>query len=275
MDTSGRKRCAVVRRRHMTVVALVLLGCALPREEPSEPRGVTERFPTGHADVASGGLVASYDMTTLTAEGLLRDFSGRGSHGRVSGTVATSGVRGGARLFGAATDRVELPPRRNFDLNGPLSIAVWFRFDREGQHQHLVACDDKFAVWLTPDDHFRFGNAFGDGLETTTSLSSETWHSVIGIFRDTAGAELDDANVEVWVDGSQAPSTIVGRSRDGPIRWRQGTLYERDACYIGFESHQGQAAHQRLPFFGAIDELQIFERALTQAEVQALAGTGP
>ena len=244
-----------------------LLGC--------QQSGVTERFPTGHPDVASGGLVASYDMTTLTAEGLLRDFSGRGLHGRVSGTVATSGVRGGARLFGAATDRVELPPRRDFDLNGPLSIAVWFRFDREGQHQHLVACDDKFSLWLNPDDHLRFGNAFGDGLETTTSLSSETWHSVIGIFRDTAGAGLDDANVEVWVDGSRAPSRIVDRigpSRDQP--WQQGTLYERDACYIGFESHQGLANHQRMPFFGAIDELQIFERALTQAEVQALAGTG-
>jgi hypothetical protein len=179
---------------------------------------------------------------------------------------------GGALLFGAVTDRVALPAQPDFNLDGPLSVALWFRFDRTGQHQHLIACDDKFAVWLTPRDHIRFVNTLGDGAETTTNLSSGVWHSVIGIFRGTTGDRIDHSNVEVWVDGLKAASTVGSAFLEGPAQWQSGELYENDACFIGFESHQGDANHQGLAFFGAIDEVRIFDRALIPDEIRFLSG---
>jgi hypothetical protein len=53
--------------------------------------------------------------------------------------------------------------------------------------------------------------------------------------------------------------------------WNPGELYPTDACYIGFESHQGNEDHQLMPFVGAIDELLVFSRAWTAEEVRVFA----
>ena len=62
---------------------------------------------------------------------------------------------------------------------------------------------------------------------------------------------------------------------EGPARWQRGELYESDACFIGFESHQGAVRHQELAFFGAIDEVRVFDRALSPDEIRLLAGPTP
>ena len=54
--------------------------------------------------------------------------------------------------------------------------------------------------------------------------------------------------------------------------WNPGDLYPTDACYIGFESHQGMESHRTMPFIGAIDEVLLFSRAWTAQEVRAFAG---
>jgi Concanavalin A-like lectin/glucanases superfamily len=70
---------------------------------------------------------------------------------------------------------------------------------------------------------------------------------------------------------------LNGQPVDGRTfgRWRPGGLYAQDACYIGFESHQGEPSHQELPFEGAIDELLIFSRALTWSEIAVHARPSP
>jgi hypothetical protein len=99
------------------------------------------------------------------------------------------------------------------------------------------------------------------------------FHSVVAIFRGTAGAVIDDSTVEIWLDGvRQLPLEFGSDVADPPV-WRDGTLWPTDACYIGFESHQGRADHVDLPYFGAIDEVIVFGRALTPAEVALLAAT--
>jgi hypothetical protein len=104
-------------------------------------------------------------------------------------------------------------------------------------------------------------------------LALAEWYNVIAVFRGSAGSALDSANIQVFVNGRPAAATIVGRSDARPIRWQRGTLHARDACFIGFESHQGRRGHQSLPFFGAIDEVLVFARALKTTEVHALTMT--
>lgn len=234
---------------------------------------MSENAPTGDPDVSSQGLVASYDMTTLTDDGLLRDFSGSGLHGSIEGTTTTETPRGGARVFGgASTDLVDLPDVSDFDLDGPLSVVARFRVDLAGQHQHLVACDNKFVLWLSQSDRVRFANTIGDGAETNAGLSSGEWHVVIGIFRGTAGDAIDDANLEIWIDGVRAP--VGFRNIDGdtpPFVWQDGALRATNACFIGVEAHGGDPREQNLPFHGAIDEIAVFGRALTADEVAVLS----
>jgi hypothetical protein len=236
-----------------------------------EAVGVSASTPSSHPDVSADGLVASYDLTTLTADGLLRDFSGRGLHGAISGTTLIPAPRGGGRLFQVATDRIELPPRSDFDLDGPLSIVTRMRLDVQRRHQHLIACDDKFALAIREVDQVRLSNTRGDLAETLEPLSPGVWHSVIAVFRGTAGDVLDDSNVEIWIDGARKPIAVRNATGTAPVIWRRGVLHASDACYIGFESHQGEPGHQNLAFYGAIDEMLVFGRALTPEEIRLLA----
>ena len=251
---------------------LLLLGCA-PAATPPTGR-VSPQLPMGDPRIPSEQAVLAFDMSTRTADGRLRDLTLNGLHGVVRGTTPVSGPDGGAMRFAAVTDRVELPSRAWLDLDGPLSVVARFRIERSGQHQHVVACDDKFALWITPADKVRFVNTLGDGAETVAPLDEGEWHSVIGVFRGTAGDAIDTDNVEIWIDGVRSAVTVGSARRSGTAVWVRGTLHPSDACAIGFESHQGNAAHQQLPFHGAIDELVLFSRALSAEEIGRLAASG-
>lgn len=236
--------------------------------------GVTEDVPQGHPGVSADALVAAYDMSSLTTQGLLRDFSGNGLHGTIAGATPATGLRGGAYSFsGDPAERIALPSASVFDLDGPLTVAAWFRIDTPNQHQHVIACDDKFVLWLKASDQVRIANTRSDFGETVEPLSSGEFHSVVGIFKGTAGDQIDTSNLEIWVDGELVEIT-VGSAVSPPV-WRDGVLYPTDACYIGFESHQGRADHADLGFYGLIDEVLVFGRALTPAEVALLAATTP
>ena len=259
------------------VGSILLSACGEGSTPPPPPDddvlGVSEQTPTSDSRVATDGLVASYDMTSVTDDGLLRDFSGRGLHGVIEGTDVVETARGGGRAFDAATDRIVLPSAVDFDLDGPLTVAARFRFDVEGQHQHIIACDNKFVLWLTDGDRPRFANTIGDAVEAIDPLSSGEWHVIIGIFRGTAGDVLNESSGEIWIDGVKIPVRYRNSSGTEPVIWQQGTLNQNNACFIGFEAHAGDPVHQNLPFFGSIDEVMVFERALNLAEVAALSAS--
>ncbi len=256
-----------------SLVALVLAGAASSivtstAQDTTSYVGISSTQPTGAAAIARDGLVAAYDMSTLNADGTLRDFGPNGHHGRLLGTTPMQGFWSGARLFQKATDRIALPESAAFAIDGPLSIAIWFRVNALGLHQHLLACDDKFAVWLTEGNRLRFVDTVGDGAMTKDPLTNGRWYSFVGTFSGTRGERLTERNIQVYVDGRVVPVELVGQPRDQP-QWNPGRLYDSDACYIGFESHQGEAMHQTLRFDGVIDELLVFNRPLTLAEIRA------
>jgi concanavalin A-like lectin/glucanase superfamily protein len=266
--------------------------------------GISAQDPTGSPSIARDGLVAAFDMETLTGDGQLQDFSGRENHGTIRQTTPVDGLFGTARQFSTASDYIDLPENPTLAIDGPLSVAMWVRVHRLGLHQHMVACDDKFAFWLTPHDQVKFTDTVGNGVESADSVAAETWYSLVGVFTGQAGDILTRDNIALFLDGQPMDGIIFGRLRgwrrwtsrvagyldrevmSGTVfgrlrewarhkRWSSGVLHRQDACYIGFESHQGQPAHQKLQFEGAIDELLIFSRALTVSEVAVHARRTP
>jgi hypothetical protein len=232
---------------------------------PDTYLGISERYPTGSPAIDPDGLVAAYDMETLTRNGQLQDFSDNQNHGTLPQTPLVEGLFGMARQFSTTADAIHLPENPTFALDGPLSLAVWFRLDALGLHQHLLACDDKFTLWITWDNYIRFADTRGQGFESIDGLAAETWYSLVAVLYGTAGDVLSDANIAVFLNGQPVDGEIFGH-------WSPGVLHAQDACYIGFESHQGQPRHNTLPFVGVIDELLIFSRALTLSEVAVHAG---
>jgi hypothetical protein len=207
-------------------------------------------------------------MESLTEDGHLRDFSGNRNNGTFTRNQLVDGLFGKARHFSSVEDRVSLASNPTLDIKGPLSIVAWVRIATPGLHQHIVACDNRFAFWFTPLDQLRLVDTKADGLMTYWRVAKDRWYSLIGVFEGTEGDLLTQSNIRIYVDGETVP---VVQGRDITGIWGKGPLFPTDACSIGFESHQGLPDHQNLPFSGDIDELLIFNRALTEPEARALA----
>ena len=252
-----------------SLVMIALSAAVLVRDvggQGTSYRGVSELNPTGAPGIGAAGLVAAFDMSTTTATGALRDFSPHGHHGRVIGTQRGPGMFGTAMTFPTAADRVDLPETTAWSIDGPLSVLAWFRLDALGLHQHLLACDDKFAMWLTEANLLRFVDTVGDGAMTREPLTAGEWYSVAGVLEGSKGTQLTPGNIRIFVNGSPVAVDQVGQPASRPV-WNPGRLYDSDACFLGFESHQGQAAHKTLRFGGALDDVLVFNRAVTAAEV--------
>ena len=256
----------------IALTAVTLMVTAAAAQLPTDTYlGISELNPTGSPAISLDGLVAAYNMETLTPDGQLQDFSGNENHGTMHTNTLVQGLFGMARQFATTDDAVDLPENPTFAIDGPLSLALWFRVDQLGLHQHLLACDDKFTLWITPDDYIRFSDMRGHGFESVAgvaALAATTWYSLVAVLHGTAGDVLTVDNITVYLDGQPVGGQIFGQ-------WSPGVLPAQDACYIGFESHQGQPWHQTLPFVGVIDELLIFSRALTLPEISVHASRIP
>jgi hypothetical protein len=235
--------------------------------------GISDTQPTGSPSISRDRLVAAYDMETLTEDGKLKDFGANNNHGTIHQTTVVKGIFGKARRFSTVSDYIHLPENPTFALDGPLSIATWVRVHRLGLHQHMLACDDKFALWITPENNIRFVDTLGNGFQSVGGVATEIWYSIVGVFKGKAGDILSGDNIAVFINSKPVEGAALGRPREGSSNkiWSPGALHEKDACYIGFESHQGEPTHQKLQFEGDIDELLIFSRALTLSEVEVHA----
>jgi len=257
------------------VILLSAMGGYLHAEQSTKRYvGISASAPSGATAIETTGLVAAYDMESRTSDGRLRDFSGNGHHGTFSTSDLVKGAWGMARRYDAVEDRVHLEAHGDFDLDGPLTIAVWVRVDQLGLHQHIFACDDKWALWVTPDDQFRLGDTKGGGWSMTEgSVARERFVAVVAVLRGTAEDALTPSSVTLYVDGEPADASLHLRTDEARDlgTWNPGELQSEDACYIGFESHQGMESHRTMPFIGAIDEVLLFSRAWTDDEVRAFA----
>ena len=224
--------------------------------------GVSEHLPTGSPEISRAGLVLAYDMRTLTPRGALKDLSGRGNDGTLMGTELVEGPFGLARGFRDASDYVGLPFDRKLHIRGPISLAAWVRFAQLGVHQHIVAYDDLYTLWIDENDRFRFSDTRGDAFESDPRVVPVgEWAALVATFSGRRGTPLDVRNISIYVNGARAPGRAFGV-------WNPGTPIEG---YVGKESHEGQF---HLPFLGEIAAVLVFRRPLSAREALAFAGGG-
>lgn len=226
--------------------------------------GVSEQYTTGSKGVLPDGLVASYDFETYTSTGLLKDFGPFENHGKTLRNLDTLGLMGKARIFSTLADIVVLPNNTNFNLDGPISIAVWMKISTLNLHRHILACNDKFVLWTTEKNQFRFADTLGSGFTTLEgTVETDGWHSIVAVWSGTKGDILSKNNIKIFIDGVQADGTFEEN-------WKPGALLANNACVIGSTLH-GAKGHQELPLVGVLDEIQLFSRALNADEIKTHA----
>lgn len=211
-----------------------------------------------------GGLVLYLPFDKPDDNGVVHDESGAGNNGRVIGAQwASDGKFGGAYLFHITnlTDRIVIPNSDTLNLDH-ITLSVWIKAaDRDGFWNRIIDKDYRNAYCLDLGGDYN-GKAARGKLQFETSagsissnraLNDGQWHHI--------AATYDGKTVSYYIDG-------VGRGRvsrhPGPLK-KSGW----DLC-IG-NSVVDYGTGEFLAFDGMIDEVRIYNRALSAAEVKMLA----
>jgi hypothetical protein len=195
------------------------------------------------------GLVLSYDMETLLPNGHMMDLSGLGHHGTLTGTTDVAGKVGRARHFNGG-DRITAPA-----ISVPVAdftVAAWFNWTTNPSPSYSGIHGGGFSWELRVFEDGRFGATFYQsiGPDVFTDIRSPlvyndgAWHH--------AAAVLRNGLVELYVDGA-----LVAHATGSPIT----------SVRASTQVVIGQVASY---FVGAVDEVRIFSRALSGAEISAI-----
>lgn len=211
----------------------------------------------GLAQVSTNGLVAHYKM-----DGDAQDASGNGNHGTAQNGVTFDtdrlGVAGKAASFDGVNDYVEVnhsASLNNYLTTGELTISYWINPDigktRDVIAKRPPANNGGFVIQANPDqmgyDHVIFTNA-GQKYVVVPYTQNEWQHIVFS-------AKAGDA-IRVYKNGVLSASlSLVGNT------------------FVGTTNNMRLMANtMALELFqkGKLDQVQIFSRILSNAEIQAL-----
>ena len=183
-----------------------------------------------------------------------QDLSGNGNDGTIHGAVATAGKIGQALSFDGTDDYVDCGSGYSLDITDALTIEAWVKF------VDLVGWKTLIHGTTTGGWGAAYWFSFGPGkqirlnLEGTTDVRDDytfseaavdTWYHLVGTY--------DGANGRIYIDGTEKHSWETTGSIS--ITNINGALI-------------GKTGNNAYYFNGLIDEVRIYNRALTAAEIK-------
>ncbi|MGH7751858.1 MAG: LamG-like jellyroll fold domain-containing protein, partial [Gemmatimonadales bacterium] len=173
-----------------------------------------------------------------------------------NGTSFAAGQLGQGFLFDGVDDLVHIPAAPELDLTTAVTIEAWvYPTASGGPIRVLAGRPAGFQLALMPGGFVRFaivqGGQVAPWVDSTSLLPLNTWSHVVGTY-DAATGEL-----KVYLNGVLEQTVLA----TGPMDSQPTTPFQ-----IGGFDHP--------PFIGGfftgrIDEVHLYSRALTAAEVQA------
>ena len=213
------------------------------------------------------GLVAHYPL-----DGDARDASGNGYHGTMRGPVPARdrfGREDGAVQFHGSDHRIDLP-HQVLDGLFDVTVSFWLKTSKSGAQAVLSGAnqsnDNEHIIFLNNESQFRFfshGRADPDLPDCDVDIpriNDGAWHH-FAVVRNTS-----EGNADFFVDGVGYPDRC-GHLEYGSLEIEAGGLIlgqDQDRLGGGFDSSQ--------VLRGSLDDLRVYARTLSAAEVQALAG---
>jgi len=205
------------------------------------------------------GLVAHYPF-----DGDANDVSGHGHHGSVKGatlTVDRLGNPNRAYHFDGGDSYIEIHDNPLLALSGNFTVSAWVKKNGNWVQTHpmIIAknpINAAYILWVN-HDHQEMENAdfsirvniSGSIYTSRSSVIPETgnWYQVTGVRRDS--------RLEIYVDGNLQNVETVPNS---PVSITEGSLTISD--YLSTSDS----------FNGVIEDVRIYNRALTALEIKAL-----
>jgi hypothetical protein len=225
------------------------------------------------------GLVLYYSFDIDEGKKVL-DQSGNRNNGEVEGATWTAkGVRGGAYDFDGTNDLITVKPRSDLSDTGDITVSLWtfargrkpagdrqFIFD---SHSDAVSGEYRQGVCLLYD-FFASGKSeihnailYDNDITKRQFVEQMTpfevvgkWHHMVFVKRGKDDVTYFDARL---VDSSYACQVRRGNRLDLNHTWSIGT----------FAGNRAPGSYN-YSFNGTVDEVMVYDRALTDAEVRQI-----
>jgi glucose/arabinose dehydrogenase len=198
------------------------------------------------------GLVAAYSLNSVSGT-TVADVSGNGNTGTVSGAAAAAGKYGGGLSFDGVNDWVTVNDSNSLDLTTGMTLMAWVNPSALAGSWRTVVFKEggagsiDYSLYAAESTNKPVGQVYVGGEQNvlgTTSLAPNVWSHL--------AVTYDGATLKLYVNGAVVGSKAVS----GAITPTTGALR------IGGNNIWSEW------FQGLIDEVRIYGRALTQAEIQ-------
>ncbi len=201
----------------------------------------------------SAGLVVYYSFD---------NFSGQGVGDTVSGKIAScgsvcpsslGGMVGQALSFNGTSTYLKIDNDTSLNPVKNFSISLWLKADNwSGGNRRIIqkgATDNQYR--LTEQSGSLLFELKGVSSVTAPLPSTGSWHHLVAVY--------DGVNIKIYQDGV----LVNKRGASG------NPLVSGDPLYIGTKTSASPAGDY---FSGQLDEIRLYNRALTENEIRTLAG---
>ena len=202
-------------------------------------------------------LVAHWQL-----DGDATDSSGNAHHGTVHGDPSwVAGVVGGGAIqMDGVDDYIEIENYTGVTGSHSRTVTAWINADVSTDGTIVMWGDDSDAggKWLfriNTDGKLRISASGGYAI-ATTDLRGTGWHHVAVVLADDGTTTTDD--IQFYVDGVLEPLSSVASVAINTTDIADVTI--------------GATSVETLPFNGMIDDVRIYIRALSEAEIDDIIG---
>lgn len=208
------------------------------------------------------GLVSYWPLDEESGS-TLSDATGP-NNGTATGTSVVGGVLSNSRTFNGSTHFILVPDSSSLDINSGISLGGWVYLGSKSSGEGALISKSPWDGWPyylainqgNATVRFRTWQLSNTDLNTSQTLSRGAWHHVI--------ATWDGSTKRIYINGSLSESvaaTGTMSSTTGAVCL--GSVANGSTCSTGTHILEGR-----------LDEIGLWNRALTAFEVQTLYNGG-
>ncbi|MHC4388137.1 MAG: S8 family serine peptidase [Planctomycetota bacterium] len=197
------------------------------------------------------------------AEGIMAYDSVGENHGTIYDANWTTGILDSALNFDGDDDYVDIGNDERLKPPLPITLSAWVNLSSLGSTQYIIALDDQtseyYGVWFYVNTGNSISVNYGDGggktpsdrrsKAGTTALNEDTWYYVAAVMREAT-------DISLYVNGVDDGGAYGGSGED---------LAYSDAISLIAIRHDSA-----LDFNGKLDDIRVYDRALSAEEIQQL-----